>query len=219
MVIEPLLKLVPFERTMALARTALRALPLIGLHGPAHCGKDTAGGFMVAAGFKRFAYADPLKQMCKIAFCLTDDEAFNPAFKNVIIERLGVAPRTLWQTVGTELFRERVDHDFWLRNMLLRLMHAREAGLAGTGLVITDVRYENEAALVRELGGTVVHIHAPRAFVADAAMNWNHSSEQGIAFHPDDMPLNNDGDLEQLQNCAEALVKFECDRAAMRSAA
>lgn len=213
-----LLKLVPFSATMALARDALRGLPVVGLHGPAHCGKDTTGGFMVAAGFTRFAYADPLKQVCKTAFCLSDAEAFDPRFKNVVIERLGVTPRTLWQTVGTELFRNQIDEDFWLRNMLLRIVSAHAAGQCGKGFVITDVRYDNEAALVRELGGTVVHIRAPRSFVAEAGVNWNHSSEAGIAFHADDMRLDNDGDLEQLRNQSEAIVRFECDRVAGRKA-
>lgn len=53
-------------------------------------------------------------------------------------------------------------------------------------VVIEDVRFENEAALIRELGGVVVHILRPGMAADDT-----HASEAGVMVDPRDLRIDN----------------------------
>ena len=64
----------------------------------------------------------------------------------------------------------------------------------GPGMVVCDVRYDNEAEWVRNLGGLVIHVERPDA----SAVN-PHSSESGVTKLPGDMTIVNTGTLGDLQ--------------------
>lgn len=53
-------------------------------------------------------------------------------------------------------------------------------------IVVTDCRFENEADVVRELGGTVVHITRQNSQQYDP-----HASEAGIAIKDGDLLIEN----------------------------
>lgn len=70
---------------------------VIAMCGYAGSGKDTAGAYLVEHfGFQRTAFADPLKEMVKIAFDFTDDQLWGPSSRrNASDERYpfsGVCP-------------------------------------------------------------------------------------------------------------------------------
>ena len=107
--------------------------------------------------------------------------------KEQVIPALGVSPRRLMQTLGTDWGRELIHPDIWLTMALQRLVHV------GPGMVIADVRFENEAAWVRKYGGRILHVHRP-----DAAAVETHASEYGIQQLPEDLVIMNAGSLEDL---------------------
>jgi len=112
------------------------------------------------------------------------------ARKEQVIPALGVSPRRLMQTLGTEWGRQLINPDLWLilaKQLLLNY---------GPGMVIADVRFENEAAWVREQGGRVIHIERPDNVTVEA-----HASEAGIEFKGEegDIKIVNGGSLEDLQ--------------------
>lgn len=99
------------------------------------------------------AFADPLKQVCKTLFCL-DDNHFNNAFmKESVVPYWGKSPRQMMQFVGTELIRNQLDPEFWIKHAKLRVETSDNKNI-----VFSDVRFLNEAAFVKSLGGKLVRI-------------------------------------------------------------
>lgn len=80
----------------------------------------------------------------------------------------------------------------------------RCVGSGWTKLVITDVRMDNEAEVVRALGGRLVRVHRVGAALA-APDTSAHASEQHVGIDVD-AELVNDGSLEALATSAEHLV-------------
>jgi hypothetical protein len=59
-------------------------------------------------------------------------------------------------------------------------------------IIIKDIRFENEAAYIRDMGGKIWHI------VRDNAESVNqHSSELGIEIQPSDIVISNNGTIEE----------------------
>lgn len=66
-------------------------------------------------------------------------------------------------------------------------------------IVITDIRFENEAAFLRSHHGVIWHIVRPGVQLVNA-----HSSEAGIERKPEDIVIMNDGSLDQLEQRVES---------------
>lgn len=130
---------------------------LIGLTGRAGAGKTTVGWHLEHRhGFAHFAFADPIVGMISALF----DEA--NISSGYIDERalkeaptlLGFNYRQLAQSLGTEWGRA-LDQDFWLRVAAAKVRAARQQGAP---VVISDVRFPNEAAWIVAHGGFVVRV-------------------------------------------------------------
>lgn len=146
---------------------------LIGLTGKAGVGKTTiAQGFKSIYGYEIESYASPLKAALAILtgkslhnFTITECKE-KPLLPN------GMTPRQLMQMMGTEFVREMIDEDFWIWNMEARI---KDTLHTGGRIVIDDIRFENEAQLVRDLGGKVVHLERDYEPVTERS---SHRSEQ-----------------------------------------
>ena len=158
---------------------------LIALTGAARSGKDTAGQFFSSTyGFTQYAFADPIRAGLRAALGLTDWH-FNEG-KEIVIPEYGKSPRQLMQLFGTEFGRNLIHPDIW--------QIRAEAALDSTkNLVLTDCRFDNEAAWVREHGGYVIRItrdNAPQVFA--------HMSEDGVSDNLVNFEVQNNGTLEEL---------------------
>lgn len=151
---------------------------VIGLHGLPQSGKDTIADYLVAEhNFARIAFAGPIKDGLIAMFGLTRED-FSHEKKEVVHPRIGVSPRRLMQTVGTEWGRAFVGEDIWIRVAAARVKHMMRYA---AGIVVTDVRYENEAAWVREeLKGEVWHVVRSER----AGVRADHSSNAAVALYP-----------------------------------
>lgn len=135
--------------------------PVIGLCGYARVGKDTAGEILVKQyGYKRIAFADKLREMATM---------LNPLIRNgdevktynEWVNLLGydtakmtlVGFRPFLVSLG-ESVRNVLGESTWI-NAVIPLNYN------GPSLVITDVRYKNEADRVKMLGGIVIRIDKP----------------------------------------------------------
>lgn len=168
---------------------------IIGIAGAAQSGKDTVANFLLTEiGGYRYAFANPIRRML-VALGIDMDDPYWQARKEVTIPVLGVSPRRLMQTLGTEWGRQLINNDIWLLMAQRRLMQN------GAGMIISDVRFENEAAWVRECGGLIIHVHR-----GDKATVEAHESEAGIAVAPKDCQLFNNGTLEELQLAVRELA-------------
>lgn len=154
---------------------------LIGIAGPARAGKDTLASYLLdnlSDDWSRSSFADPLKEMLRaIGVDCSDDK------KAVVSDDYGVTPRHMMQTLGTEWGRHMIDGDIWVK--------AFARMNAGKCVIVPDVRFENEAALVRE-HGVLIHL------VGRGGIEGNHVSENPIAFMPGDIVIDNSRDLAWL---------------------
>lgn len=131
-------------------------MSIVGIAGKAHHGKDTLGRTFVRNGYTRLAFADALKDACKIIFGFTAAE-LDDAKKEEVDPFWGMTRRSILQRVGTDCFRDHFSEDIWvkvverkIRDMLSKDPNAR--------IVITDVRFQNEADMIRRLGGVVLKV-------------------------------------------------------------
>lgn len=168
-------------------------MKLIGLAGKMGSGKDTVAALLKMVGYERFAFADELRREVEIAkrnddippSCLSL-QAYE-AFDFAPIEEIYAKPttprmRALLQEWGTEYRRSQRD-DYWVSIMREKLAGADRA-------CISDVRFPNEANLVRELGGRVWVIERP-------GTEPNGHASEAMAFKADYI-IHNTGSIEQL---------------------
>lgn len=160
------------------------SIKLIGISGAARSGKDTAADYLVKAfGFRKFSFAAPIKEGVKAMFGLTEDHV-NGHLKEKILDDLGVSPRFLMQTLGTEWGRKIVHTDAWLIAAQRQLSLLKEKGVKF--VVIPDVRFENEASFIRDNGGVMLHVSRD-----DCEQVLNHESENGVSLMPGDFQVAN----------------------------
>ena len=154
---------------------------LIGIAGPARAGKDTLASYLLehlTDDWSRSSFADPIKKMLEVIGVDCSDEA-----KAVIDERFCYTPRHMMQILGTEWGREMIHGNIWVE--------AFARMNAGKQVVVPDVRFENEADLVRE-HGVLIHL------VGRGGIEGNHVSENAIEFKPGDIVIDNSRDLAWL---------------------
>jgi len=183
---------------------------LIGLVGPAGSGKDTAAARLYADhDYMPYALAEPIRTMLYALFAEANIPAahlFGPLFKADPIEQLhGATPRHLMQSLGTEWGRKLVHEDVWLTvaERYLGLQPGDEP--VSDRIVITDVRFANEAAWVRKHGGILVSIHRPGAGLQGST--GQHSSETGVQGIDTHLALSNDGSIATLWDQVDALAQ------------
>ena len=177
---------------------------LIGLTGPPASGKDEVARYLIEAhGFKRVAFADEIRR----AALVLDPYVGESRRLSEIVGDHGwdycksnwLEVRRLLQVLGTELGRDLHGQDVWV-DMVFDAVHQLDAGQP---IVITDVRFHNEAAAVRSHGGRIVRLNrsSPSPDVVMA-----HLSEVESAGISPDYVIPNPGDLAELHGRSDRLV-------------
>lgn len=187
-------------------------LVLLGLTGRAGAGKDTVAEHLTAEfNTLRYAFALPIKAGLMSMLGLEWEDIEDRERKEAPIPWLGRSPRELMQTLGTEWGRQIVAPDLWVRlaRRVIEEAIASPEFFYAPGLVISDVRFPEEAALIRELGGFVVHL---RREGGPGAVR-EHASEQGLPFVAGDLVIYNASTVEELRAVAGATFE-ECVRLA-----
>lgn len=170
---------------------------LIGLIGRARSGKDTIGRYLYDAyDLYHMAFADPIKNMLGAAF---PDINFYEGDREATIAWLGKSPRQLMQTLGTEWGRQCVHPELWVLLAEHSMKIAQEAGYPG--VVITDVRFHNEADMILRNGGDLWYVMRPDAHVVN-----EHVSEQADWHTYPHRVLHNDGTLDDLFAQVDSLM-------------
>lgn len=200
--------------------------PLIGLTGPAGAGKDaTADALTHLAGFTRMAFADALRAEVCAAFSVPMSYLISREGKEHPISALALAqcyddsfiaavektaggldhmaprsPRWIMQMWGTEYRRAERD-TYWLDKLSNRIEHI--AGNAkGRPVVVTDVRFLNEAETIRKLGGVIWQVQRP----GWAPVNSHASEVTGAEFAPERV-IDNGGTLVDLRETVRVALE------------
>lgn len=173
---------------------------LIGITGPAQSGKSTLSGEfrrLVEFHGHRFVeqpFAGPLKRMlASIGVDVSD------LSKNIPVPFLDgrITPRVMMQTLGTEWGRS-LTPALWLK------VWEHELDQHAQVVTVPDVRFDNEADLIRELGGVIVHIQ--RKPTADMLAVPAHASEAGVKRQKGDIIFRNDRGIEKMAQLAASIL-------------
>lgn len=188
-------------------------MELVGLSGYARSGKDEAAKVLVDLyGFKRVAFADKLRE---VLYALDPFVEFKPyhnwgidppaGFSRVRLAEVidvygwdgyketefGEEIRRLLQRLGTEAGRNLLGENIWV-----------DAALTGhhedDRIVVTDVRFPNEAQAIKAAGGIIVRVERPGVAAANA-----HVSERALDDWKFDYTLENN--IDGLENWREVV--------------
>jgi len=139
---------------------------LVGITGLIGSGKDTAADCLCTVhGFKRMSFAGTLKDAISVVFgwdreLLEGTTSLSRVWREQVDEwwanRLGIpnlTPRYILQQWGTEVGRKGFHMDIWVasvENQLRRRLN--------DDIVITDCRFPNELAAIKNAGGVTMRI-------------------------------------------------------------
>lgn len=180
----------------------LKVIGIAGINrngGSAGAGKDSFTDYLVLNRpglFVRYNFAEPIKKIATDIFGFTHGDVYDPALKEKYNDFWEMSPRRFLQIVGTELFRNRFRVDVWLKLAELRIKSDKEHVF-----IIPDMRFENEARFVHDMGGKVILIKTDRRSGTKESL---HSSEDPLDIKYVDYMVNNNGTLADL--------KIEADR-------
>jgi len=174
---------------------------IIGLGHKAQVGKDTIGEYLVKShGFQRLAFADNLKDGAREIFGFDEDQLYGD-LKEVVDEYWGFTPRWALQMFGTDAMKPVFGEDIWVRS--LGRLAMRYAG-SGIPVVITDLRFHEEAEAIKTWGGFVVKVSRPSREVIATSQ---HRSETALDdFKNWDLIVNNIGTIPELWQASLSML-------------
>lgn len=183
---------------------------IIGLTGKKGCGKNTVGEYLaVNYGFEQGGFADILKEAAGALFHVHPDQVDQWKNESVKINIVGrnsseLGPsmisyrqmtwREMLQRFGTEMGRNVFGENFWVDQFWLD--HDLKEKL-----VITDVRFNNEAESIKKRGGKIIQIHRSSCDTEDS-----HASELGIDSDLIDASIHNESDFLTLHLTIDELL-------------
>jgi len=166
---------------------------IIGLYSPApQSGKSTVAAHLKQQGYAVVPFAETLKLMLiPMLESLGYDECganyLVSQAKQVVVGDAGVSVRHMLQTLGTEWGRQCIHPEIWVRCWKGRASRF-------DAVVADDVRFPNEAKMIKLLGGEMWRIDRP-----DVANAFDHASEGSLnSYREFDRYITNDGTIEDL---------------------
>lgn len=166
---------------------------LIALSGVASSGKTTVAKELTKFGYTRSKFSQTLKNM--LLQIPGVDESMTEGDQKELPQRIlgGKTPREVMQTLGTEWGRDLVTKTIWLDSW--------ERSIEGLdNVVVEDLRFPNEADLVRKLGGEIWGVRRK------GYENVGHTSETEMLKITPDIIIHNDGDISSLHHMLKGVL-------------
>jgi len=164
----------------------------IGLRVYACSGKDTVAELLVLNyGFKRMAFADGIRDaLIALNPILHDGHRLNEVVQMYgwDVAKAKDEVRRLLQVMGTEVGRKLIHEDVWVWRLFNQIDTDER-------IVIPDVRFPNEARMIKDKGGEVWRINRHN----HSAVN-DHVSERAMDNYMFDRVVYNDGTLDDLSD-------------------
>jgi len=144
------------------------------------------------------AFAYSLKEMCRVVFGFNDEQLYGD-LKGIPDPYWGFTPRWALQYAGTEAMRKVIDDQIWVKTFVRRVQQDQH-----TSILVTDLRFSNEAAAIKHLGGFMVRCKRDVPF--DPSMD-THDSEIALDGYPHwDYELDNNGSLDALRDQVDKMI-------------
>ena len=177
---------------------------IVGIIGKKNHGKDTFADALVANGFVKLSFSDPLKKICQILFQLSDAQLHNTVEKETKVREWDMTPRQMFQKVGTDLFRNHFDDKIWLKLLFRKLKT-----LSDKNIVIPDIRFQDELDMILSLQNSekviIFEVIRPNLNITED----KHISENNKLHCEFIRRLYNDSTLENFQKSIEKILKTE----------
>jgi hypothetical protein len=170
---------------------------LIGLSGYAQSGKDTVASILVRDfGYERIAFADPIKDLLYLINPTIDRVALQYIVDNNGWEaaKQHAEVRQMLQDLGVGA-KELFGSNFWIDIALAKAKQEHK-------VVITDVRFKNEAQMITVSGGELWRIERPFTGPVN-----DHVSELELEKHPFDRRVYNNSGLKGLENSVKDILR------------
>jgi dephospho-CoA kinase len=138
---------------------------IVGFVGLIGSGKDTAASILVEKrGFKKIAFADPLKDLVSTIFkwdrdllagVTQESRVWREQKDEYWSEKFGsdVTPRYMLQYIGTEVMRKTLNDKIWILSAIATIEKNPERDY-----VFTDIRFINEIEALRDIGAKIIRI-------------------------------------------------------------
>lgn len=186
---------------------------IVGISGLRNSGKTSVAQALALHGYVEMSFASKLKEVCSVLFNWpmsrlesnlpedkvwkeTVDEFASSMFDNAY----PLSPRFALQYIGTDLFRNNFHQNFWIGILKMNILRQDH-----TKIVISDVRFDNEAHMIRQMGGKIVkltHQFANPTMISYADVREHayasHESEQGISADYVDVYFDARDDINRL---------------------
>lgn len=176
-------------------------LPIIGLAGRARAGKDTVANTLKEHyQCTTYSFATPFKQALSTMLGISLHE-LEAASKDDQVSQYGCTYRHKMQSLGTEWGRDQIHPDIWVirAQQLLKELNAQKPDYT---IIVTDVRFANEADFIRQ-HGTLVHI-----IREDAGIQSCHRSENNLYIKDNDLVIHNGSGLAELRDQALQIAEM-----------
>lgn len=188
---------------------------LIGLSGKAGSGKSTAAEYLSQFhGYHQVAFAGALKEIVATALRFTAGQ-LHGGRKEEIDSRWGVSPRWCLQWLGTEVLRAKWP-DIWIRHLRQDILDFLSIN-GQQPIVVTDVRFRDEAEALKDMGAVLWRIERTGAGIMNGIPG--HVSESdldgwaGWDVGRGNHRIDNNGSLEDLYWCVEEALAIEANKA------
>ncbi len=177
---------------------------IIVICGAKRVGKDLLANYISQKfGYKKIAFADPLKYCVKTLFNFHTEQVGDGYLKDVVDERWGITPRKALQFFGTEVLQYKmqelipdVNRKMLAYSLVSRMRH-------DLPYVISDMRFLHEFEEVKKLGAFVIRVDRPSVHEDVNHDVPVHCSEVGYKEIPFDMHIVNDGEI------SDYVLKFD----------
>lgn len=125
---------------------------IIGISGRRGAGKTLLANHLCKAkGLLKVSFADELKELAKQIFPLTEVDINSVSRKEKKFKDYDWTPREFLQNLGE--FVRYHDKDYWVKKAISKCSNSK------INYVFDDVRFENEANAIKNLGGKLIRVN------------------------------------------------------------
>lgn len=176
---------------------------ILALSGKIGSGKDTVTNLIINLTpdikWGHIKFADKLKQVTSLITNTPIDDQYSQDGKNKKPTGWDHTNGELQQLIGEGI--RKINYDVWV---LAALSHVRPED----NVIVSDVRYKNEAEYIRKLGGYLIRIEGDPALIRkNSTRNLNHQSEIDLDDYTEwNFTINNDTTLDELKNKVQFIL-------------
>jgi len=180
---------------------------IIGISGKIGSGKDTVAKEIIKSfpdyNFRKVSFGYNVKKIVSILTGIDMRTILSRKIKSVFLPDWEMTVGELFQQVGTNALRDILSEDTWILSLFNNIKD-------GENIIITDVRFLNEANAILNRGGYLFRINGdPNKINSNETRNINHKSETELDnFENFDIIYENVPPIDNLKTIIDKIRKL-----------